>query len=303
MRFTTIGAAIVDIVVSRVRSMTGAKQDVEHIGLYAGGGAVNAAFNVAARGAQVTVHACVGRDLEGGLVRDLLQRHGIEVAIPAHPSLPTGKAVVMVDESGAASAYAQRGASAWVGEQGFAGIERADVVYVTGLSLRSEAWLVQSLAALPPGRLRLVVTPGARQLSDPQALQGLWDRADLMCVNAYEAASLCGRTLSDAEAVSREVAEDLARTLVRRPGQCMLVTLGAAGAVFHDGTRACFQAARQVPVQSTIGAGDAYASAFVHAWIDGAAVADALAAATESAARIVGIIPANHAGPLRQPLA
>lgn len=303
MRFTTVGAAIVDIVVSCVRPMLGAKQDVDHIGLYAGGGAVNAAFNVAARGAQVTVHACVGRDLEGGLVRDLLQRHGIRAAIPDHAALPTGKSIVMVDESGAARAYAQRGASAWVGEQGFAGLEGSDVVYVTGLSLRSEAWLERALAAAPWGQFRLVVTPGARQLSDPDALRGLWERADLMCVNAYEAARLCGQVLSDADAVSRPLAEDLARRLVRRPGQCMLVTLGAAGAVFHDGIRAWFRAAQPVPVLSTIGAGDAYASAFVHAWVEGAAVPDALATATESAAQIVRIIPANHAGLLRQPTA
>jgi sugar/nucleoside kinase (ribokinase family) len=298
MRFTTIGAAIVDIVVSRVRPMVGAKQDVDHIGLYAGGGAVNAALNVAGRGAEVTVHACVGRDLEGGLVRDLLQRHGVRAVIPDH-ALPTGKAVVMVDDKGAARAYAQRGASAWVGEKGFADLERSDVVYVTGLSLKSQDWLVQALTARSPAGFKLVVTPGARQLSHPQALHDLWDRADLMCVNAFEAARLCDESLSDGDAVSPQAAGSLAQRLTHRPGQCVLVTLGAAGAVFYDGAQAHFQAARPVSAVSTIGAGDAFASAFTHAWASGAAPQDALAAATDSAAQVVQVIPANMAGPLR----
>ncbi|MGB7484171.1 carbohydrate kinase family protein [Castellaniella ginsengisoli] len=298
MQFTTIGAAIVDIVVSRVLPMRAAKQDVDHIGLYAGGGAVNAALNMAARGARVTIHACVGRDLEGDLLRDLLRRHGIQTAIPDH-ALPTGKAVVMVDETGAARAYAQRGASAWVGEQGFPGLEMADVVYVTGLSLESQAWLELALARMAASRPRLVVTPGARQLADPQALRGLWDRADLLCVNAREAARLCGDAALDTDAPALDVARDLARRLLRRPGQSVLVTLGQGGALFHDGEHAHFHPARIVAPQSTIGAGDAFASAFVHAWAGGAVPMEALAAAADSAARVIQVIPANLAGPLR----
>ncbi|KAB0615107.1 carbohydrate kinase family protein [Castellaniella defragrans] len=304
MQFTTIGAAVVDIVVSRVQPMRGAKQDVEHIGLYAGGGAVNAALNVAARGAHVTVHACVGSDLEGDLLRDILRRHGIQAAIPDHP-LPTGKAVVMVDESGSARAYAQRGASAWVGEQGFPGLEAADVVYVTGLSLESQAWLERSLARMAASRHRLAVTPGARQLANPQALLGLWERADLLCVNAREAAWLCGDAELDTDAPALDTARDLARRLVRRPGQSILVTLGQGGALFydsaqgHDGEQGHFHPARTVVPVSTIGAGDAFASAFVHAWAGGAAPLEALAAATDSAARVIQVIPANLAGPLR----
>lgn len=297
MHVTTIGAAIVDIVVSQVQPMRGAKQDVDHIGLYAGGGAVNAALNIAARGAQVAVHACVGQDLEGGLIRDLLQRHGIQPVLSTH-HLPTGKAVVMVDQAGAARAYAQRGASAWVGGQGFAGLAQTDVVYVTGLSLESQAWLQDVLARMPSRSFRLVVTPGARQLSDPQALHGLWDQTDLLCVNANEAAKLNGELLAEDDP-SPEIALGLARRLVRRSGQAVLVTLGSRGAMFFDGQEGHFQAARPVPVVSTIGAGDAFASAFVHAWAGGADPQAALGAATDSAARIIQVIPANRAGPLR----
>ncbi|MFA5662477.1 carbohydrate kinase family protein [Castellaniella sp.] len=298
MQFTTIGAAVVDIVVSPVRPLLSAKQDVDHIGLYAGGGAVNAALNAVALGAHVTVHACVGSDLEGGLLRALLQRYNIRPMMPEH-ELPTGKAVVMVDAQGAARAYAQRGASTWVGEHGFAGLAQADVVYVTGLSLESQAWLIQALGQLADAPARLVITPGARQLAQPGALEPLWLLADLLCVNAHEAAALCGDVLADGEVVTPEQARTLAARLLRREGQAVLLTLGRQGALYFDGREACFHAALPVEVVSTIGAGDAHASAFVHAWAGGASPATALEQAAQSAARVIQVIPANLAGHLR----
>jgi sugar/nucleoside kinase (ribokinase family) len=130
-------------------------------------------------------------------------------------------------------------------------------------------------------------------------LRGLWERADLLCVNAREAARLCGDTSLDTDAPAPEAARNLARRLLRRPGQSILVTLGQGGALFHDGGQGHFHPARPVEPVSTIGAGDAFASAFVHAWAGGAAPMDALAAATDSAARVIQVIPANQAGPLR----
>lgn len=298
LHFTTIGAAVVDIVVARAHPLVSAKQDVEHIGLYAGGGAVNAALNAVALGAHVSVHACVGADLEGGLLRALLQRYNIRPQMPEH-ELPTGKAVVMVDDSGAAHAYAQRGASTWVGEHGFAGLDQADVVYVTGLSLESQAWLVQALAGLDQPVRRLVITPGARQLAQPHALAPLWERADILCVNAHEAVQLSGQALPADLGLSLEQARTLAAALQRHPQQGILLTLGAQGAVFFDGRQAWFRPALAVEVVSTIGAGDAFASAFVHAWADGAAPETALELAAQSAARVVQVLPANLAGPLR----
>lgn len=299
LQVATIGAAIVDIIVARALPMRGAKQDVEHIGLYLGGGAVNAALNFADRGAQVTLHACVGRDMEGDLIEGALRRHGVRMAIHAVDE-PTGKAVVMVDEQGEARAYAQRGASVRVGEAGFPGIEGCDVVYASGLSLASEAGLVVALAAMSIRRFRLVVNPGARQLAHPDGLLPLREHTDLLCVNALEAQKLLTPGTTDVAAhLSPEQAESVARRLVRRDGQGVLVTLGAGGAMFYDGRAAHYHQAQRVEVVSTVGAGDAFASAFTHAWASGQAPGAALAAAALSAAQVIQVLPANLAGALR----
>uniref|UniRef100_UPI003342D027 carbohydrate kinase family protein n=1 Tax=Castellaniella defragrans TaxID=75697 RepID=UPI003342D027 len=300
MRILTIGAAVVDIVVAPVLPMRGAKQDVAHIGLYAGGGAVNAALNFAARGAETAVQASVGRDLEGGLLDGLLGRCGVRTAFETVAE-PTGKAIVMVDGQGAARAYAQRGASIRVGGQGFTGLADCEVAYVTGLSLESQAHLGAALAASGTRRFRLVVTPGARQIACPDALQALRREADLLCMNLDEASRLCGEAPpAGADEQAPERAEALARRILAREGQGVLITLGAGGALFHDGRSAHFGPARSVEVVSTVGAGDAFASAFVHEWARGADPARALSEAAASAARVLGVLPANLAGSLRE---
>lgn len=303
LRIATIGAAIVDIIVARTTPMHGAKQDVEHIGLYLGGGAVNAGLNFAARGARVTLHACVGRDLEGGLIIEAVRRQCLQPEILVVDE-PTGKAVVMVDDRGEARAYAQRGASSRVGEQGFPGLADQDVVYVSGLSLGSEDALSAALAAMPRRGFRLVVNPGARQLAHPEGLLALRDHADLLCLNALEACKLLAVDEAAGQAglvphLSQDEAADVARRLSRRAGQGILITLGEGGAMFFDGHAAHMNRAQRVEVVSTVGAGDAFASAFVHEWVRGAAPVSALAAAAKSAAQIIQALPANLAGPLR----
>lgn len=299
LQVATIGAAIVDILVARTLPMRGAKQDVEHIGLYLGGGAANAALNFAVRGAQVTLHASVGRDMEGELIEGALRRHGVRPAIQVVDE-PTGKAVVMVDERGEARAYAQRGASVRVGEVGFPGLHACDVVYASGLSLASEMALVAAVDAMDARRYRLVVNPGARQLAHPEGLQPLREQADLLCVNALEAQKLLSPGASTLSThLSPEQAESVARRLLHRNGQGILITLGEGGAMFYDGQTAYYHQAQRVKVVSTVGAGDAFASAFTHEWASGRAPEAALAAAAHSAAQIIQVLPANLAGALR----
>jgi sugar/nucleoside kinase (ribokinase family) len=237
--------------------------------------------------------------MEGGLIREAVAHHGVHLAVQVVDE-PTGKAVVMVDEHGEARAYAQRGASVHVGETGFPGIEACDVVYASGLSLGSEAALVTALRAARRRRFRLVVNPGARQLADPGGLLPLREEADLLCVNALEAQKLLYPGMSDLPTrLSPQQAEAVARGLLHRAGQAVLITLGEGGAMFHDGRSAHYHRAQRVELVSTVGAGDAFASAFTHAWATGHTPDAALAAAALSAAQVIGVLSANLAGALR----
>ena len=89
----------------------------------------------------------------------------------------------------------------------------------------------------------------------------------------------------------------LARAGTRRRGagarahaREVVVTLGAEGAVWTDGTAVVAAAAAAPgPVADTTGAGDAFTAGFLAAWLRGADPADALAAGNELAARAIAL--------------
>jgi sugar/nucleoside kinase (ribokinase family) len=107
-------------------------------------------------------------------------------------------------------------------------------------------------------------------------------RTDLMLPNADEAAALTG----EAEP------ETAARTLTRRARE-VVVTLGARGALWTDGTDVVHApAAKAGAPADTTGAGDAFAAGFLVEWIAGATPAAALRGGCALAARAIGIAQA-----------
>ncbi|MET3493879.1 carbohydrate kinase family protein [Variovorax boronicumulans] len=304
MNITTIGGATVDIIVSGSHraSGQGAKQDVEDIGLYMGGGAVNAGLGFVASGARVNAVCALGDDAQGARFRASLAHGGIGLdGVQAVAGTPTGKAVVHLNGDGEAAVFAQRGASVELSVAATpAHLLEADVVYVSALSDAAMAQLVTALKTARRRPSRLVLNPGARQLAASAAsLAPLLDMADLVCVNGHEAlllaqtpvqAHACGFTTEDVQA--------LVAGIGRRTRADVLITLGAKGAVFFNGAETHHGPAPATHVVSTLGAGDAYASTFALHWASGQSARHAMTAAASHAAAVLGVVAANLAGPL-----
>lgn len=304
MQITAIGGATVDIIVVGADTATGpgAKQEVDHIGLYAGGGAVNAGLSFAACGASVHVAVAIGADLEGQLLRGALAQRGIDVkGVETIPDYPTGKAVVYMGSSGEASVFAQRGAStklSFLCE--LPNIQNADVMYVSALSEHTTKSLLNALLALSDSAFKLVLNPGASQLSQTSdSLKALLMMADLVCVNAIEAQLLAQIPLDrQSHALTPAQAQTLAPKITQHAAQSVLITLGSQGAVFFDGQQSHHSPAAQTAVVSTLGAGDTFASTFTFHWASGQSPWYALAAATQRAVEVLHVASANLAGPL-----
>lgn len=313
MRVVTIGTATIDIIVSGppARPNAGTKQEVEHIGLYAGGGAVNTALGFQSLGAAASIVCAVGPDVEGQWLRDTLASHGVGVdGMQIVSGEPTGKAVVHVGADGEAWVFAQRGASTKLALAGCGpAVCAADMRYVSSLSGQAQADLLTVLRAEGTDRTtrstRLVINPGARQLAEPETgLHELCTYTDLLCLNAVEGQVLNGVAVQDTQAaLSTDTALALATQLSSALGPAVLLTLGSAGAVFVEGGRGIFQPASRANVASTLGAGDAFASTFAWHWAQGAAPEQALAAAAQRAADVLGAKAANLAGLLAQEVA
>jgi len=304
MKVTTIGGATVDIIVHHAADEfeLGAKHEVRHIGLYAGGGAMNAAFSFALHGAQVRVVNAVGSDVEGQWLRQSLVDKGIDTeAMQVVDGARTGKAVIHVMADGNATVFVQRGAGAALRlDTGVLSRPHCDAVYVTALGEQPTQQLASRLASMGEGKPYFVINPGARQLKAFRPLLlPLLDLADLVCLNAIEAqvlADIPTNRLSEQYSFDQTIA--LIPRLVRHPGQCLLITLGADGAVFYDGKSTHTGLAAKVNLVSTVGAGDAFNSAFVHAWLSTRSAAESFDRAREYVSRVLAVPPANLAGPL-----
>ncbi len=301
MRVLTIGGATLDIVVAGADASQGpgAKHDVASIGWSIGGGAVNAALGFAALHAQVAVWCAVGSDAEGRWLRDTLSRQGISVeSVQTIPGCPTGKAVIHLGPQGDATVFAQRGASTRLSlAEAAARLAQAELVYVSALADAATAELNLALAGRSSWPFKLVVNPGARPLRQaPGLVERSLQAADLMCLNAIEAQLLAAhRGRACPPELDADDAVALAAALACRQGQCVLITLGAGGAAFFDGWQGHYHPAERVAVVSTLGAGDAYASAFAFHWFSGHGTVASLQAANRSAVTVLGVAAANLA--------
>ena len=121
----------------------------------------------------------------------------------------------------------------------------------------------------------------------PERFLALAGRVDLLLPNRDEALTLAGT--------------DDPRALGAHAGE-VVVTLGAEGAVWTDGTAtAAAPAAPAAAVADTTGAGDAFTAGFLAAWLRGAAPREALVAANALAARAIAIASGTSAGGGRRP--
>ncbi|HVR97240.1 MAG TPA: 1-phosphofructokinase, partial [Thermoanaerobaculia bacterium] len=113
-------------------------------------------------------------------------------------------------------------------------------------------------------------------------------RPEVMKPNAEELGELVGRAL-DTPAAVRAAAEPL----LDQGAQRVAVSMGGAGAVFVERGRALLARPPQVPVRSTVGAGDAMVGGLVYAAIHGLPLDEAARIATASGAYAVTRIGAE----------
>jgi ribokinase len=274
-----VGSANVDQVL-RVSRIPGPGETVLSHGLTMarGGKGQNQAVAAARAGADVSFIAALGDDGFGTLTRDGLAADGVDTAAVRTAALPTGTALIAVDDSGENTIIVEAGANALLvlDDNDRAMITAASAVL---LQLEIAEPTVLDAAQTAHGAGALVVLNAAPMRDLPDTLLAA---VDVLIVNEHEAALLA------AAHPERELA-DLVPVVV--------VTLGGAGAVLsRRGEPDVRVAAPSVTVVDTTGAGDTFCGAFGAALAAGsemdAAVRFAVAAgslAVESAGAVPSI--------------
>ncbi|MFJ4802307.1 ribokinase [Streptomyces murinus] len=277
-----VGSANADLVIGVERRPAAGETVLGgDLSTHPGGKGANQAVAAARLGARTALLARVGEDGHGRLLLDSLRSAGVDPSGVLEGGAPTGVALITVDPSGDNSIVVSPGANARltpVDVRESAALLRAARVVSAQLEIPLET-VAEVVRNLPPGT-RFVLNPSPPRPLPAEVLAA----CDPLIVNEHEARVILG---ADAGAEPA----DWARGLLAMGPRSVVVTLGAEGALVHDGSGAARVASVKVDAVDTTGAGDAFTAAL--AWKLGAGAA--LAEAAGYAAR-VGAAAVTRAG-------
>lgn len=290
-RVVVFGDVIDDIVVvprGPIRVDTDTPSSIRH---RPGGSAANAAAWLASAGAEVDFVGLVGK---GDVERHSAELAGMGVTphLSAHPTLPTGAIVVLVDGQNR-TMLTERGANAELGPDDVpdALLDQAALVHFSGYSifasrdLESFRRLIQRASArgvevsVDPGSVGFLEDFGAERFLD------LIAGAAIFLPNLDEGRILTG--LHDPEEIATALGEHF---------PVVALTLGETGVVVAvRGQKCVYRKASRVEILDSTGAGDAFSAGFLASWLrtrDPQASADAGVALAARAVATVGGRPA-----------
>jgi len=225
-----------------------------------GGKGSNQAVAAARLGARTTIISRLGADEFAANARALWEKEGIETLVRQSADLPTGAAFIYVHEtSGENAIIVVPGAAA--------AISRADVeaaaetisnaaVFITQLEQPMEA-AIHALKLARKAKTTTIFNPAPVTPVDPSVFK----LCDYVTPNESEAAMLTGLPVASID--DARLAADI---LLSRGAGTALITLGAAGALYHTSERSILVPAVNAGiVVETAGAGDAFNGGFAAA--------------------------------------
>jgi ribokinase len=256
-----------------------------------GGKGANQAVAAARLGAEVSMVGCVGDDDFGRRLRAALRAEQINVdALRIAAGVPTGLAMIAVDDSGENLIVVAPGANHQVGPSDVAA---ADVISRDILVISAEIpvpAITQALTRAGPAILNLAPAPQTAAAAATLVAAG-GNRLDWLVVNESEAAAVLGRPVDGLAAAALAAAE-----LIARGPRHAVVTAGAHGAALASADPADPadradrpQVIKGFPVQAvdTVGAGDTFVGALAVAVSAGVPAREAVNAAAAAGAAAV----------------
>lgn len=256
--------------------------------VFAGGKGFNQSIALARAGADTRHAGKVGRDAAWLLERLALE--DVDVSCVREIDVPTGHAVIQVNPSGENAIVLYGGANR---EVTGADIRKAMASVSSGdcLLLQNEVSSVPEAMHAGKRRGLTVVFNPAPMASDVQSYP--LECVDLFILNETEAEGLTGQR--DVDTI-REVMG------TRYPGACVVLTLGAEGAVYFDRDTMHRQAATPVRTVDSTAAGDTFIGYFLAGFLKGEDPSEALSLGCRAAAICVTRPGASDSIPLREDL-
>lgn len=261
MKITTLGEILVDM------TQTGADQNgIPHFAANPGGAPANAAVAAARLGAQAAFVGCVGDDAFGRLLRETLDKNGVDTSgLQVTSSASTTLAVVTVDASGERSfSFCRKpGADTCIDKNAaIRAVQGTGILHFGSVSLTDPVCRDTVISAVQAAK-----ASGALITYDPNYRAALWHNehaailqmsavlplCDVVKISDEETKLLCG--VKEPEAALDRLMEKGIRLAV--------VTLGPDGAMWGFGALRGAVPGFRVRVADTNGAGDTFFGAFL----------------------------------------
>ena len=292
-RLTIIGDVGVDLVLGPISEWprAGTETLVERSELRAGGSAANAALAVSYLGGHAQLLSVVGNDESGAWLSGQLRPLGASLLVC---DAPTTLTVGLIHSCGERTFFTTRGhLEAFSYEMLRPWIAPAPVA--NAIALLSGVFLTPALRASYPLLIRELHALGYQV-----ALDTNWPPQDWSAALRAEVAGWISAVdhvlLNDLEVRSLADSEDLTAAIDRlapmlKRGASLVVKSGPRGALGIQDGRRCEHAASPAEIFDTTGAGDSFNAGYLLARLDGAGLAESLAAGCEAATAIIARFP------------
>ncbi|EZP66235.1 ribokinase [Pseudomonas sp. RIT357] len=235
-----------------------------------GGKGANQAVASARLGASVAMIGCVGTDAYGTVLRDALLVEGIDCQAVSTVDGSSGVALIVVDDSSQNAIVIVAGSN---GELTSTSLQASDAVLQAAdvIICQLEVPMATVAYALKRGReLGKTVILNPAPASAP--LPAEWYASvDYLIPNESEATALSGVTVD-----SLDSAKVAATQLIKAGAGKVIITLGAQGALFADGSGFEHLVAPKVKALDTTAAGDTFVGGFAAALASGKSEAEAI---------------------------
>lgn len=255
-----------------------------------GGSPANLCMNMARLGNRTALTATVGRDGMGSFLKNYVEKLGVDCRTVLQTDMPT-TLILVTRTTQTADFEAYRGADCFISatQMPISLLRNCSIFHTTCFALSKKPAQTAILRAA-----KKAAQLGCQLSMDANYAQKIWPDTKLarqlvadycglgalLKVSEVDWERLYGTPITDAEAAARH--------FIGLGAKAVCVTLGGDGAYVASHAEGHFLPARPVEVRDTTGAGDAFWSGFLTAWLDGHALLDCAKAARRMAEIKIG---------------
>jgi len=311
---------------------TGEKIEIDDLIYQTGGGATNSAVSFQKLGFTTSCFCKIGNDFAGITIKNILKKESIDASnIITSKEHPSGVSFIINTPEGERTIFAFRGANGFIqkNELPLKAIQNSDLTYITSLSHKSSELLPEIVKHAKKNKVFVAINPGTSQLTEGvETLRDSLKCVDILILNSSEAKTLMF-SLAKSDFNYHKVLDSLKKSyqpqkispLLNKPNllnttimhedlyfnlKCFFkesLKLGPKIVVVTDGEKGVYVATKnevfyhpsiKTKVVNTLGAGDAFGSAFVGLFVKTKDISKSLIGGIINSSSVIGKMGAKQ---------